>query len=130
MADKRENANPNETVLVAHVTVHLSSGQAFELLPFMDAKDVKSKVTDLIEEWAKSGFLVRGSQTIPWHQVQWIEATQVEELMPAEAKRRLADWNAQNPAQYQQALWKTREARAKKDNGKGEDEDHESQRAA
>jgi hypothetical protein len=30
----------DETVLVAWVTVHLESGESFELLPFEDAQDV------------------------------------------------------------------------------------------
>ncbi|HEY6445874.1 MAG TPA: hypothetical protein VIY53_05395 [Acidobacteriaceae bacterium] len=126
MADDRENQNA--TVLVAHVTVHLESGQAFELLPFIDENDVKSQVTDLIEDWSRSGFLVRGSQIVPWHQVQWLEATQVEEIPRAEAERRASAWNERNPAQYQQAFWKTKEARGKKE--KDEAKDGEERKAA
>ncbi|MGC2639800.1 MAG: hypothetical protein WA294_21635 [Acidobacteriaceae bacterium] len=119
MADDRENQNA--TVLVAHVTVHLENGQAFELLPFIDEKDVKSQVTDLLEDWSRSGFLVRGSQMIPWHRVERLEATRVEEITRAEAERRVAAWNAQDPAQYQQAFWKTKEARGRKEKDEGKD---------
>ena len=43
MADKKETERPEgETVLVANVTVHLTSGTSFELLPFQDDVDVKS----------------------------------------------------------------------------------------
>jgi hypothetical protein len=131
VADDRETSDretPGETVLVAHVTVHLENGQAFELLPFVDEKDVKSKVTDLLEDWSRSGFLVRGSQIVPWHRVERLEATRVEEIARAEAERRLSAWNAQDPAQYQQAFWKTKEARGKKD--KDEDKDGEERKAA
>ena len=42
MADKKETERPEgETVLVANVTVHLTSGTSFELLPFQDDVDVK-----------------------------------------------------------------------------------------
>jgi hypothetical protein len=117
-----KNDTRDETVLAAHITVHLVSGQAFELLPFMDEKDVKSKVTDLLEEWSKSGFLVRGSHIVPWHQVQWVEATRVEEISRAEAEQRLSAFAAKDPAQYQQAFWKTKESRKKeKKEEKGED---------
>jgi hypothetical protein len=117
MADDRENRNA--TVLVAHVTVDLENGQAFELLPFIDEKDVKRQVTDLLEDWSRSRFLVRGSQIVPWHRVDRLEATRVEEIARAEAERRVAAWNAQDPAQYQQAVWKTKEAREKNDNDEG-----------
>jgi hypothetical protein len=113
VADKNQSP-ANETVLVADVKVHLNDGEAFELLPFVDAKDVKSKVSDLLEEWAKSGFLVRGSQIIPWHCVRRVEAMRVEELSPAEADRRLEEWTTRDQRQYQQSFWKTKEPREKK----------------
>jgi len=103
-----------DTVLVAEVRVHLRDGEPFELLPFVDGKDVKSKVSDLLEEWAKSGFLVRGSQIIPWHRVERVEAVSVEELAPDEAERRLTEWSTRDQRQYQQSFWKTKEPREKK----------------
>ena len=121
MPDQEEQAN--ETVLVAHVTVHLNDGENFELLPFMDTKDVKSKVTDLLGDWSKSGFLVRGGQIVPWHRVQWVEVTRVEELSRADADRRLADWTSRDQEKFQQSFWKTKEARQKKDEEEDEGKD-------
>lgn len=118
MPDRNEQAH--ETVLVAHVTVHLLDGTAFELLPFMDTHDVKSQVSRLLQDWSQSGFLVRGGQIVPWHRVQWVEATRVEEVSRAEAERRLDEWPGRDPEQYQQSFWKTKQSRGKKD--KGEDE--------
>jgi hypothetical protein len=120
--DQEETAN--ETVPVAHATVHLNDGENFELLPFMDTKDVKSKVTDLLGDWSKSGFLVRGGQIIPWHRVQWVEVTRVDELSPADADRRLADWTSRDQEKFQQAFWKTKEAREKKDEDEGKSQGH------
>jgi hypothetical protein len=86
------------------------------------AKDVKSKVSDLLEEWSQSGFLVRGSQILPWHRVKRVDAQRVEELSPAEAERRLDEWTTRDQRQYQASFWKTKEPRAKKT----KDEDEES----
>jgi hypothetical protein len=110
----------HETVLVAEVRVHLDDGGSFELLPFVDAKDVKSKVSDLLEEWSKSGFLVRGSQIIPWHRVQRVEATRVDELSPAGAESRLTEWKTNDQRHYQASFWKTKEPRKKKKDGEEE----------
>lgn len=110
------NVQAGDTVLAAEVRVHLDGGESFDLLPFVDAKDVKCKVSDLLEEWSKSGFLVRGSQIIPWHRVERVEAANVEELSPAEAERRLQDWRARDRGQYQLTFWKTKEPREKKKN--------------
>jgi len=105
----------DETVLVAWVTVHLASGEAFELLPFEDAEDVKNKVSTLIGDWAKSGFLIRGSEIIPWHQVQRIEATEVEELSREESALRRMEWEGRETARLQQSFWKTKKAAEKKE---------------
>jgi hypothetical protein len=105
------------TVLVAWVTVHLESGERFELLPFEDAQDVKSKVSALMGDWAKSGFLIRGSEIIPWHRVQRVEATKVEELSRSDSKKRLEEWQAKDTARLQQSFWRTKQAKEKKDEG-------------
>ena len=122
MADTNEKTpQGEETVLVAYVTVHLESGESFELLPFEDAQDVKSKVDDLMRDWAKSGFLIRGNLIVPWHRVQRIEATKVEELSLGDSRRRLDEWQARDVARLQQGFWKTKQAREKKDvGGEGE----------
>ena len=46
--DEYTTPRPSDTVLIAYATVHLESGESFELLPFEDANDVKSRVCDLI----------------------------------------------------------------------------------
>jgi hypothetical protein len=125
MAETQEKSQQgDETVLVAYVTVHLESGESFELLPFEDAQDVKSKVSDLLGDWAKSGFLIRGNHIYPWHRVQRIETTKVEELSLGDSRRRLDEWQARDVARLQQGFWKTKQAREKKDKG-GEGEDGE-----
>jgi len=108
MADKKETERPESgTVLVAYVTVHLTSGDSFELLPFQDDVDVKSKVTDLLDDWAKSGYLVRGGHIHPWHRVKLVEAT-VTELSRRDSEQQLIEWQTSDLTHLQQAFWKTK----------------------
>lgn len=117
-----ETKQPN-TVLIAHVTVHLVNGESFDLLPFESAEDVKSKVNDLVESWGKSGFLLRGRRIYPWHQVLQIEVTSVEELSQSEAAQRLIDWEISDQLRLQNGFWKTKKEREKKEeSGKGKQE--------
>jgi hypothetical protein len=122
----------DESVLVAWATVHLDSGDSFELLPFEDTQDVKSKVSALIGDWAKSGFLIRGSEIIPWHRVQRVEATKVQELSRSDSKKQLEEWQAKDTARLQQSFWKTKQTREKKEDGAegGGAESQASQRTA
>jgi hypothetical protein len=114
MADKKETERPESgTVLVAYVTVHLTSGDSFELLPFQDDVDVKSKVTDLLDDWAKSGYLVRGGHIHPWHQVKLVEAT-VTELSRRDSEQQLIEWQTSDLTHLQQAFWKTKHHRKSK----------------
>jgi hypothetical protein len=109
MAEFDERAErSNGTVLIAYVTVHLESGESFELLPFEDAEDVKTKVCELMKAWAKSGFLIRGSHIYPWHRVRRIEATKVEELSLSDSRLRMEEWKARDTAQMQNSFWKTK----------------------
>jgi Pepsin inhibitor-3-like repeated domain len=111
-----------DTVLVAYVTVHLEDGETFELLPFEDTHDVKSKVSDLVEAWARSGCLVRGNRIYPWHRVRRLEATKVEELKLYDAQLRREQWQAQETERLLQSFWQTKEAREKRnedENGGG-----------
>jgi hypothetical protein len=114
---KNETLLPTDTVLVAYVTVYLKDGESFELLPFEDTHDVKSKVTDLTEEWVRSGVLVRGNQLIPWHRVQRLEATKVEELKLADAQLRREQWQAKETERLQQSFWQTKLPREKRNEG-------------
>jgi hypothetical protein len=121
MADANEKAGPaNDAVLVAYVTVHLESGESFELLPFEDTGDVKSKVCELMKAWAGSGFLIRGSEIYPWHRVLRIEATRVEEMSPYDSELRRKEWQARETARLQSSFWKTK--RARKEKGEGGEE--------
>ncbi|RRA48112.1 hypothetical protein [Acidipila sp. EB88] len=110
--------NP-ETLLIAHVTAHLIDGGSFELYPFVDPKDVKSKVSELAEGWAGSGFLLRGSRLVPWHQVKLLETTSVEEITRQEAQQRLMTWQAEDQLRAVQNFWKTKEE-TKEDGDKNE----------
>ena len=126
--DKKEDEKEVEAqeqtarVFVARVTVHLLSGESFELLPFWDSQDVKSKVTDLLDDWASSGYLVRGSHIYPWHQVKLVEATSVSELTRYESDRQLVEWQARDLAHLRQSFWKVKEPRAKKQDGESNDQ--------
>jgi hypothetical protein len=132
MANTDEKTQQEDgTVLVAYVTVHLESGESFELLPFEDAQDVKSKVGDLLKDWAKSGFLIRGNHIYPWHRVKLVEATKVEELSRDESKLRVQEWQAGDKARLQQSFWMTKQPREKKeDEGDGAEGKPEARRAA
>lgn len=104
-----------DTILLAHATVYLVNGESFELLPFESTEDVKSEFNDLIENWAESGFLLRGSRIYPWHQVLRVEVTSVEEISRKEAAQRLTDWEVNDLYRVQQDFWKTKKAREKKE---------------
>ena len=120
MAEKNGQSDTllvTDTVLVAYVTVHLEDGESFELLPFEDTHDVKSKVSDLVEEWVRSGVLVRGNQLIPWHRVRRVEATKVEDLKLADAQLRREQWQAKETERLQQSFWLTKVPREKRNEG-------------
>jgi hypothetical protein len=109
--------NP-ETLLIAHVTAHLLDGTAFELYPFVDENDVKAKVSELVEGWASSGFLLRGSHLIPWHQAKQLEATLVEEITYQEAQQRLMSWQAEDQLRAVKNFWKTKKEKEEEKGGK------------
>lgn len=119
-----DNQQPqNDTVLVAYVTVHLQSGESFELLPFEDAGDVKSKVADLLADWARSGFLIQGNRIYPWHQVLRIEAAEVLELSRADSRLRMEEWQSRDLFRLQQSFWRTKRPREAKGGGDEEKEE-------
>jgi hypothetical protein len=126
LADSHENTENRpeqpDTLLIAHVTVHLLTGESFELYPFVDPDDVKSKVSELVDGWHSSGFLLRGSRLYPWHQVRLLEATSVEEITRQEAQQRLLVWQAEDQAKAVQSFWKTKEDKSKKEDKKEGDE--------
>ena len=118
--DKGGEKQP-EVVLIAHLHAVLVSGETLELLPIRHENDVKSDVTKLLEDWAKSGFLLRGSIAYPWHQVRLVEVTQVEELAPHVVHQRMLELEGASRAQMQQGFWKTRANAESKDKKDGDD---------
>lgn len=119
MADNNSENKP-ETFLIALATVYLLDGTGFELYPFIDANDVKGKVSELAEGWSSSGFLLRDSHLIPWHQVKLIETTSVEELSKQEVQKRLDAWHAEDERRAIQNFWKTKKHDKKEDGDKSE----------
>jgi hypothetical protein len=112
---EKVSGQAEETVLVAQVMVQLVSGERFELLPFEGVKDVKCRVCDLVKDWAKSGFLVRGNEIIPWHQVQKVMAERVEELSKGESDLLRREWEARELERQQKSFWRTKNARKQSD---------------
>ncbi len=110
-----------ETLLIAHVTAHLLDESSFELYPFVDEKDVKTKISELTGGWASSGFLLRGAHLIPWHRVSHLETTSVEEITRQEAQQRLLNWQAEDQLQAVKNFWKTKEE--KKEDGEKSSEE-------
>ncbi len=106
----QDHSQPHsDTLLIAHVTVHLVTGESFQLYPFVDPDDVKSKVSELVEGWASSGFLLRGTRLYPWHQVRLLEANTVEEITRQQAQQLLLAWQAEDQIRTVQSFWKTKE---------------------
>ena len=129
MADNQPAPKP-DTMLIAHVTAYLVDGSSFELYPFLDENDVKSKVSELAGGWADSGFLLRDSHLVPWHQVKLLETTSVEEITREEVQVRLNAWHAEDQKRAEQNFWKTKEepqGGEKKDGGEKSDGDKDVQ---
>jgi hypothetical protein len=91
-------------MLIAHVKAHLVTGETVDLLPVRHETDVKKEVTELLEGWAKSGFLIWEKFVYPWHQVQRIEVG-VESLSSREAARRLLDLHGADRARLHEEFW-------------------------
>jgi len=120
--EKKGNDQP-QVILIAHLQAQLVSGETLKLLPIRHENDVKSDVTKLLEEWAKSGFLLRGNVAYPWHQVKSVEVTEIEELAPHEVHQRMLLLEGAERAQMQQGFWKTRETKGDQDKDKKGEED-------
>lgn len=125
MVDNKEEGagqQQSETVFIAYTVVHLASGESFELLPFWDSLDVKSRVTDLLDDWAKSGYLVRGNRIYPWHQVRLVEATSITELSRHQAEQQIIEWEAKDLAHMQPSFWKVKRPHRKKEDDQRKDQ--------
>jgi len=112
MAETEEVPREN-TLLVAQVRANLLTGGALDLLPFKHEQDVRSEVNKLIEDWSKTGFLLKENFFYPWHQVKNVEVVWVKALTQAEAKQYLDVWRLDLEAQ--KSFWKTRQPAGKKD---------------
>ena len=98
----------SKVLLIAQLRAFLVSGESFDLLPIKHEQDVKSEVESLVESWAESGFLVHGRFIYPWHQVNHIEVTQVEEMPLQLAHQRFDELYAAQRARMQEDFWRTR----------------------
>jgi hypothetical protein len=113
--DRDENETPKEDVLlVAHVRALFLNGDFIDLLPFKHEQDVRAEVNRFIEDWVKTGFLLKENYLHPWHQVKNIQVVSVKALTHAEAQSYLEIWRLDTEAQKE--FWKTR-----KPQGKGEE---------
>jgi len=104
--DTKEEKEP-KVLLIAQLRAFLVSGESFDLLPIKHEQDVKSEVGSLVESWAESGFLVHGRFIYPWHQVNHIEVTQVEEMPSQLAHQRFDELYAAQRARLQEDFWRT-----------------------
>ena len=91
-------------MLIAHVKAHLVTGETVDLLPVRHETDVKKEVTELLEGWAKSGFLIWEKFVYPWHQVQTIEVA-VENLSSGEVAQRMLDLHGADRARLHEEFW-------------------------
>jgi hypothetical protein len=105
--DTKEEKEP-KVLVIAQLRAFLASGESFDLLPIKHEQDVKSEVESLVESWAKSGFLVHGRFIYPWHQVNHVEVTQVEEMPSQLAHQRFDELYAAQRARLQEGFWRTR----------------------
>src|SRR5580704_6272424 len=114
MAEDKESKNePKEDViLIAEVRAHFLDGEAVDLLPFKNKEDVRAEVNKFIEDWSKTGFLLKQNVMYPWHQVKMVEVISVQAMTHAQAAPYIDQWNQDSEAQ--KSFWKTRKPQAKK----------------
>ena len=114
MAEYKEKDEPKEDIiLIAEATAFFVDGETVDLLPFKHEEDVHAEVNKLIEEWSKTGFLLKGRFLLPWHQVKMIEVVSVQAMTHAEAGPYVEQWRQDTEAQ--KAFWKTRKPQGKKE---------------
>lgn len=118
MAEKSENESKPKAdiLLIAKVRAFLVNGETIDLLPFKHEEDVRVEVNKFIEDWAKTGFLLKENFLYPWSQVKMIEVVSVEVMTHAEAQPYLDDWREDSAAQ--KSFWKTRKPQTKQEEKK------------
>jgi hypothetical protein len=103
---ENENDRQDNGLIIAEVRAYLVNGETIDLLPFKHANDVRSEINKFIEDWARTGFLLKENFMYPWHQVKTVEVLSVQALSSAQAGPFLEDWRLDSEAQ--QTFWKTR----------------------
>ena len=116
--EDQEAPKKEDVLLVAHVRALFLNGGFIDLLPFKHEEDVRAEINNFIEDWVKSGFLLKENYLYPWHQVKNIEVVSVKTLSHAEAEPYLEVWRQDTDAQ--KAFWKTRKPQSNKSEEKGE----------
>jgi hypothetical protein len=91
-------------MLIARLKARLVTGETVELLPVRHETDVKKEVTELLQNWASSGFLIWEKLVYPWHQVQTIEVS-VENLSSGEVAERMLDLRGNDRAGLHEEFW-------------------------
>jgi hypothetical protein len=91
-------------MLIARLKAHLVTGETVELLPVRHETDVKKEVTELLNGWASSGFLIWEKFVYPWHQVKTVEVS-VENLSSGEVAERMLDLHGGDRARLHDDFW-------------------------
>jgi hypothetical protein len=91
-------------MLIARLKAHLVTGETIELLPVRHESDVKKEVTELLNGWASSGFLIWEKFVYPWHQVKTVEVA-VENLSSGEVAERMLDLHGSDRARLHDDFW-------------------------
>jgi len=113
--DKKDEPK-EDIILIAEVRAHLHDGETIDLLPFKHEEDVRSEVNKFIEDWSKTGFLLKQNFMYPWTRVKVVEVVSVQAMTHAQAAPYVDQWNQDTEAQ--KAFWKTRKPQAKKEEQK------------
>jgi hypothetical protein len=110
--DKKDEPK-EDIILIAEVRAHFVDGETVDLLPFKHEEDVRAEINKFIEDWSKTGFLLKENFIYPWHRVKGIEVVSVQAMTHAQAAPYIDQWN--QDSESQKAFWKTRKSRAKKE---------------
>jgi hypothetical protein len=112
--EKEKKGEPKEDViLIAEVRAHLHDGGTIDLLPFKHEEDVRAEVNKFIEDWSKTGFLLKENFMYPWHRIKVVEVLSVQAMTHAQATSYIDRWN--QDSESQKTFWKTRKSQAKKE---------------
>ncbi len=110
---ENEEKRQSDVVLIAQVRAYLLDSEIVDLLPFRHEEDVRAEVNKFIEDWAKTGFLLKANRLYPWHRVKSLEVVSVQALTQAQAQRFVEEWRVDS--ETQQTFWKTRKPQKKEE---------------